>query len=272
MLSWFFLYFGGSCDCVRISAACHAGERHMHQALCCHFTPVTGVFSLLSPLCCHRGSGSPECSPETFFCQYRLNSQSSLFPTDHWGSSSASGLLAVFSPPVSPFFSDILHATQLTVGLLPILLCHKPSDALTPTHTHSTEEQSGRGAAQPKVNQILFVLLKHFLSTSNVQITVQKPPEVGGGLGTITASNCPILQQSPQAQGGEVTCTKPPSRGEASLEPDIAPQTQDLFFVSGGCSASCFLLGHPSVLLGSTQVLAPVRQGPGKVLDRGVLR
>lgn len=106
------------------------------------------------------------------------------------------------------------------------------------------------------------MLLKHFLSTSNLQSTVQKLPELGGGLGNSIASNGSILQQSPQAQGGEVACTESPSRGEAGLGPDITPQKQDLFFVSDRCLASCFLIAQPSVLAGSPHILRSVDKWP----------
>lgn len=180
------------------------GRAHVPSTVLSLHTCHWSMFSLISPLRCRQWSGSPECSLETFFCQYLLNLQSSSFPTDHWGSSSASDFLAVFSPPVSPFFFlGILHTTQLTVGLCPILRCHKPSDTLT----HSTKEKAGRGATLPKVNQMFFMLLKHFLSTSNIQSTVQKLPEVGGGLGSITA----FLTADPQARVGRWLAHSPPA-------------------------------------------------------------
>lgn len=78
------------------------------------------------------------------------------------------------------------------------------------TLTHGTKEKAGKEAVQPRVYQMFFMLLKHFLSMSNLQSTVQKLPELGGGLENIIASNCPVLQRRPQAQEGEVACTKSP--------------------------------------------------------------
>lgn len=111
---------------------------------------------------------------------------------------------------MSPFFFlDVLRAAQLTTDLCPVPPCPKPSDTLTHTHTHSTKGKVGTGATQPKVNQIFFMLLKHFLSMSNIQSSAQKLLEAGR-LGNSTASNCSLLQQSLQAWGGEVTCTNRP--------------------------------------------------------------
>lgn len=76
------------------------------------------------------------------------------------------------------------------------------------TLAHGTKEKAGKEAVQPRVYQMFFMLLKHFLSMSNLQSTVQKLPELGGGLENIIASNCPVLRRRPQAQEGEVACTK----------------------------------------------------------------
>ena len=58
---------------------------------------------------------------------------------------------------------------------------------------------------------MFFILLKHFLSPSHLQSTVQKMPEVGGGLGNTVASNLASLQQGPAVQGGEASCVKSPA-------------------------------------------------------------
>ena len=106
---------------------------------------------------------------------------------------------------------------------------------------------------------MFFILLKHFQSTSHLQSAMQKMLELRGGLGNTIAFNCYTLPQSPEVQGGEVTCTKSPSWLGVGLEPDLAAKKQGLFFISGQCSASCFLLGQPSALVGSTQILASVK-------------
>lgn len=47
---------------------------------------------------------------------------------------------------------------------------------------------------------------------------------------------------------------------EVCLEADIALQSS-LFFLCGQASVSCFLLGQPSVFVGSAQISASVKTG-----------
>ena len=105
---------------------------------------------------------------------------------------------------------------------------------------------------------MFFILLKHFLSCPHLQSTMQKMPEVGGGLGNTAASNHPTAEPCSSGRGSRLHQVT--SWLEVCLEADVAPQSS-LFFLRGQASVSCFLLGQPSVLVGSAQTPASIKTG-----------
>lgn len=121
--------------------------------------------------------------------------------------------------------------------------------------------------AQPKVNQMCFILLKHFLGMYSLQSTVQRKPEPGGALGNTMAWNCSILQRGPEFQSREVMCSESSSELKAGLGPG---REQGLFSISSGCSVPCFLLGQLSKLLGPIHILVSVKTS-GQVRGRVLL-
>lgn len=122
--------------------------------------------------------------------------------------------------------------------------------------TQKTKEKVGGKAS--RVNQMFFILLKHFLSCPHLQSTMQKMPEVGGGLGNTAASNHPTAEPCSSGRGSRLHQVT--SWLEVCLEADVAPQSS-LFFLRGQASVSCFLLGQPSVLVGSAQTPASIKTG-----------